>query len=212
MLCDSTETTRQRLLDTAEQLFAERGFQATTMRAVTAAAGANIAAVNYYFGSKQALLEAVMHRALEPIVEERTRRLDALERRGEPTVEEIVDAIIGPLIERLLADPDARVLRLFGRLLVDPDREMRVLVKQEVSDAQARQLSMLERAVPGVCREELWLRMRSIFAVVGFQLTGGFERVACNPADDARAELRARLVRFLAAGLSAPASEPALSA
>src|SRR3954463_10026219 len=98
MFCDPADTTRDRLLDTAERLFAEHGYQATTMRAVTTEAAANIAAVNYHFGSTQAPLGVGAPRALGPVVEDRRARVDALE--AEPTVEAIVDAIIGPLIER----------------------------------------------------------------------------------------------------------------
>lgn len=206
MFCDPADTTHDRLLDTAARLFAEHGYQATTMRAVTAEAGANIAAVNYHFGSKQALLEAVVHRALGPVVEERRARLDELEAEGQPSVEAIVDAIIGPLIDRMSADPStALVIRLLGRLLVDPDPEMRALVKHEVSEAERRQLGMLERVLPELPREELWLRMRSMFAVVGAQLTGAFTPSPCPPNGDC-VQLRARLVTFLAAGLSAPAT------
>ncbi len=78
MFCDPADTTRDRLLDTAERLFAEHGYQATTMRAVTTEAAANIAAVNYHFGSKHALLEAVVHRALRPVVWLRMRSMFAV--------------------------------------------------------------------------------------------------------------------------------------
>ena len=207
MFCDPADTTRDRLLDTAERLFAEYGYQATTMRTVTTEAGANIAAVNYHFGSKQALLEAVVHRALGPVVDERRNRLDALEALGEPSVEAIVDAIISPLIERIDAEPErSRVIRLLGRLFVDPDPEMRALVKAEVSEAERRQLGMLAHALPEIPREELWLRMRSMFAVVGAQLTGAFDTPACPSGAHSCDELRARLVAFLAAGLRAPAT------
>ena len=205
MFCDPSDTTRDRLLDTAERLFAQHGYQATTMRTVTTEAAANIAAVNYHFGSKQSLLEAVVHRALAPVAEERRRRLDVLE--PEPSVEAIVDAIIGPLIVRMSAEPStALVIRLLGRLFVDPDPEMKALVKHEVSEAERRQLVMLERALPELPREELWLRVRSLFAVVGAHLTGAFAQSPCLPSGDC-AELRARLVTFLAAGLSAPATQ-----
>jgi AcrR family transcriptional regulator len=206
MFCDPSDTTRDRLLDTAERLFAEHGYQATTMRAVTTEAAANIAAVNYHFGSKQALLEAVVHRALAPLSEERRNRLDALE-PGAP-VEAIVDAIISPLIERLDGDAEpSRVIHLIGRLLVDPDPEMRALVKAEVHEAERYQLGMLERALPELPRDELWLRMRSMFAVVGAHLTGAFENpAACLPEGGGSEDLRAQLVTFLAAGLRAPAT------
>ena len=58
--------TKERILDAAERLFAERGFAATSLRSITAAAGVNLAAVNYHFRSKEALLEAVFTRRLGP--------------------------------------------------------------------------------------------------------------------------------------------------
>jgi AcrR family transcriptional regulator len=205
MFCDPSDTTRDRLLDTAERLFAQHGYQATTMRTVTTEAAANIAAVNYHFGSKQSLLEAVVHRALAPVAEERRRRLDALE--PDPSVEAIVDAIIGPLIERLDTEPEpAQVMRLIGRLIVDPDPEMRALVKAEVHEAEKFQLGMLEHVLPDLPREELWLRMRSMFAVVGAHLTGAFENPAACLPEAGVEELRTQLVTFLAAGLRAPAT------
>ena len=54
--------TRTRLLDAAERLFAERTYSETSLRAITTAAGANLAAVNYHFGSKERLFRAVFHR------------------------------------------------------------------------------------------------------------------------------------------------------
>src|SRR3954447_24324365 len=110
MFCDPSDTTRDRLLDTAERLFAEHGYQATTMRAVTTEAAANIAAVNYHFGSKQALLEAVVHGPVGRGGEERGARRDP--GHPEPPLEALVDAIIGPLIERVGTEPDpTRVIR-----------------------------------------------------------------------------------------------------
>jgi AcrR family transcriptional regulator len=181
------EATRDRLLDAAERLFAVHGYQATTMRGLTAEAEANIAAVNYHFGCKQSLLEAVVHRALAPVVEERRRRLAAL---GEdPSVEDVVDAIVGPLFDCAEAAP------LLGRLFVDPDPEMRCLVRAELAESSCQRMAVLERALPDVPREELWLRLRAMYAVVGGHLTGSF-----GPCE------RRQLVTFLAAGLRAPAT------
>ena len=181
------EATRDRLLDAAERLFAEHGYQATTMRGLTAEAEANIAAVNYHFGCKQSLLEAVVHRALAPVVEERRRRLDAL---GDgPSVEEIVEAIVGPLFDCAEAAP------LLGRLFVDPDPEMRCHVRAELSETSCERMAVLQRALPDVPRDELWLRLRAMYTVVGGHLAG-----TLGPCE------RAQLVTFLAAGLRAPAT------
>ena len=181
------EATRDRLLDAAERLFAEHGYQATTMRGLTAEAEANIAAVNYHFGCKQSLLEAVVHRALAPVVEERRRRLHAL--GDAPSIEAVVEAIVGPLFECAEGAP------LLGRLFVDPDPEMRCHVQTELSDASCERMAVLQRALPDVPREELWLRLRAMYTVVGGHLAG-----TLGPCE------RAQLVTFLAAGLRAPAT------
>lgn len=58
--------TVERILDAAEQLFAEKGFAETSLRLITSKAGVNLAAVNYHFGSKKALIQAVFSRFLGP--------------------------------------------------------------------------------------------------------------------------------------------------
>ena len=71
--------TKKLILDVAERLFADRGFSATSLRELTSEAGTNVASVNYHFGSKEALLAAVLERRLRPINERRLEILDKLE-------------------------------------------------------------------------------------------------------------------------------------
>lgn len=65
--------TVERILDAAEQLFAERGFAETSLRLITSKAGVNLAAVNYHFGSKKALIQAVFSRFLALLRQSRAR-------------------------------------------------------------------------------------------------------------------------------------------
>ena len=65
--------TRQALLDTAERLFAEHGYGATSLRRITAAADANLAAVHYHFGSKQDLFVALFRRRVQPVNRQRVQ-------------------------------------------------------------------------------------------------------------------------------------------
>src|SRR5262252_5809342 len=76
--------TKDRILDAAEALFMEHGFEATSLRSITAAAGVNLAAVNYHFGSKEELFQAVLTRRLDPMNQERIELLEALEREPKP--------------------------------------------------------------------------------------------------------------------------------
>src|SRR5207302_4593568 len=71
--------TRTRILDAAEELFMLHGFEGTSMRLLTSRAGVNLAAVNYHFGSKDALIEALFRRKLDPMNTARIAELDRLE-------------------------------------------------------------------------------------------------------------------------------------
>ena len=72
--------TRTRILDAAEELFMQHGFEGTSMRLLTAKAGANLAAVNYHFGSK----DDVVAEAFEALSREDLRELEEIARRPEP--------------------------------------------------------------------------------------------------------------------------------
>src|SRR5437588_11292962 len=74
--------TKTRIHAAAERLFVEHGFEATSLRQLTPAAGVNLAAVNYHFGSKEELFQAVLTRRLDPMNQERIERLEKLEREA----------------------------------------------------------------------------------------------------------------------------------
>ena len=89
--------TKERILDAAEELFAESSYDSTSLRGVTRAADVNLAAVHYHFGSKQALYEAVVTRRVSDVNRDRLERLAALERAaggGSIPIEALVEALI----------------------------------------------------------------------------------------------------------------------
>jgi AcrR family transcriptional regulator len=95
--------TRERILDSAEKLFARRGFHGVSVRDITQDAGVDVALVNYHFGSKQALLDSVLGRRSEVLNQERMRRLEACiekARPGPPQLDDIIDAFTHPLLDR----------------------------------------------------------------------------------------------------------------
>src|SRR6202521_5752648 len=117
--------TKTRILDAAEQLFMEHGFEATSLRSLTTAASVNLAAVNYHFGSKEELFEAVLTRRLDPMNQERIELLEKTEREagGRPlSCETILFAMLIPAL-RLARDErrgGKNFLRLLGRASADP--------------------------------------------------------------------------------------------
>src|SRR4051812_4019575 len=110
--------TRTRILDAAEELFMRHGFEGTSMRLLTAKAGVNLAAVNYHFGSKHALIEALLRRRLDPMNQARLAELEKLEASGETlSPEAIIRAFIVPSL-RLVEDAKSggrNFIRLLGR-------------------------------------------------------------------------------------------------
>ena len=94
--------TKQRILDSAERLFAEYGFAGVSLRTIIADAKVNLAAIHYHYRSKEALFDAVILRRLEPINRERLELLDAagnayssvvlLDSAGEYTIRDLQDA------------------------------------------------------------------------------------------------------------------------
>jgi AcrR family transcriptional regulator len=92
--------TRDRILDAAEKLFAQRGFHGVSIREITSAAGVDVALANYHFGPKQNLLAAVLERRAQLLNDERLHMLAAAKQRAAPqaaTVEAIINAFTYPL-------------------------------------------------------------------------------------------------------------------
>jgi AcrR family transcriptional regulator len=94
---------KERILDAAEQLFAQRGFYGVSLRDITQAAGVDVALVGYHFGNKRELFTAVFERRAEVLNRERLELLEAVRRGalpGAPSLEAIVTAFTQPLLER----------------------------------------------------------------------------------------------------------------
>src|SRR5690606_41988824 len=110
--------TVERILDTAEVLFAQKGFAETSLRAITSKAGVNLAAVNYHFGSKEALIQAVFERFLRPFCTHLEGLLEELESVAEPvTVERLLATLSESATEANRRQPQrvAICLRRGGR-------------------------------------------------------------------------------------------------
>src|SRR3954469_11654168 len=120
--------TRTRILDAAEELFMQHGFEGTSMRLLTTKAGVNLAAVNYHFGSKHALVEAVFRRRLDPMNQARILELEKLEGAAAP--EQIIRAFVSPTL-RLVEDARGggrNFIRLLGRTYTEPAKAVRQLI------------------------------------------------------------------------------------
>jgi AcrR family transcriptional regulator len=205
--------TKERILDEAEQLFMEHGFEATSLRTITAAAAVNLAAVNYHFGSKEELFEAVLTRRLDPMNQERMRLLERLEDEHAPRpvpCERILIALIAPALT-LARDPQRggkNFLRLLGRAYADPAPFIRHFLSQQYATMIARFKAAFARALPELPRKELSWRLHFIMGALSYTLAGTdalklIAELSPREADNDEVLLR-RLAPFLLGGLTAP--------
>lgn len=197
--------TAVRILDTAEQLFAERGFAETSLRTITGRAGVNLAAVNYHFGSKDALVQAVFERFLTPFC----AALDAsLDRRlaGGPAVippAELLALVARTAIDLHTRDPQRTVvfMRLTGLAYSESQGHLRGYLRAQYGRTFARLERLLAASMPDVPREELFWRTHFALGSVVFTLSGLAPLSALAAGAFGRrpdfAEVAARLLPFL---------------
>ncbi len=215
----SRTQTKDRILNAAERLFAQQGLDGTSLRTITEAAGVNLAAVNYHFGSKDGLIQAAFRRRARPLNQERLRRLDVylatLPPDARPELEPVLAAFLAPPFE-LFSGPgeDATLFqRLIGRLYTDPAEPMRRIFLEEFMEVKRRYGEVLARALPGSSPTELlWALHFTVGTMAHALLASGelrdYTQGQCDPSD--RAGLVRRLVCYAAAGIRgiAAASTP----
>jgi len=204
--------TRSRILDAAENLFVEHGLDATTLRMITAGAHANLAAVNYHFGSKEALIEAVFRRRLTWLNEQRIAALDVLEAeaRGAPLKpRQIVEAFFGVAIRMAADNQGGRTfMRLLGRTYTEPSEFVRGFLAEEYAAVIARFKAAFFKALPDVPQEEFLWRFHFMMGALSYAVSGADALRILGPIDDSEPDaLYARLMSFLIGGLRAPLPE-----
>lgn len=199
--------TKERLLDTAERLFAENGVATTSLRDLTTAASANLASVNYHFGTKEALLTAVFDRRLGPVNGRRLQLLDEVEgAAASPRLEDILWAFLAPPFHAMVhwGEAGRRFMRLVGRIMADPARSTSETFVAQFAGVRERFLVAFGRALPELGEEEVERRTHFVLGAMAHTFIW-CEHVCClDPSADAGntdAVLQS-LIRFAAAGLT----------
>ena len=194
--------TKERILDAAEALFAESGFAATSLRALTGQAGVNLAAVHYHFGSKEALLAAVLERRVAPVNRERLLRLDTLEKHdSEPGVEAILRAFLAPAIAMY---GKSGIRPILARLHSEPIELVRVILERQFGELARRFVAALARALPDISSDEVGERFELVVGAMLHIIGGSRETSVLGTPVASDRETLERMVAFLAAGMSVP--------
>ena len=209
-------TTADQFLDTAERLFAEFGYQGTSIRRIATDAGINLGALHYYWGSKAALYKAVVMRRLSPMNAERLRRFAACEaaaRSGAPDLRAVLAAFVGPAMRLGDAAPEvAEITRaLYQRMVTDPSPDVQDLTAELYSEVSRRFVDLLRPCCTHLTAEEFFWRVQTAYGVVRFTHAGTpwmvFVSQGAFRGDDPDEGAR-HIVEALHAGLMAPSVAP----
>jgi AcrR family transcriptional regulator len=204
---------RQRLMDASEQLFAEHGWNAVSIRTIVAAADVNLAALHYHFGSKEQLLTEIFTARAKPIAEERMRLLAEIEREGGiPSLEKILEAFLRPA---LTIGSDQRFggrafIKLRARLATEPESVSRRILANAFDESSGDFLAALGRALPSLPQADLEWRFHFMLGTMFYTMAdaGRIQSLTDGRCDPGRVEdALMHIIPFLAAGFrSAPGS------
>src|SRR3954452_20005848 len=177
------ERTRARLMDAALDLLAERG-EGVTLRELTDAAEANVAAVSYHFGSLQSLLDGAIEDALERYLDAQQAAVSAVP--SEATLDEVAAAFARPMISALTkGGRDRAAIRIVARAAIDPPKGWERF-DARFDEIRAGVVQVLKTHLPGVRAPELIFRTRCAagmlnwlaLAPLGEELNGKSEKTA----------------------------------
>lgn len=152
-------------MDAAERLCAEHGLEAVSVRDIVAAAGVNLAAINYYFGSRNNLLVAILKRRGAEIDAERSLLLSEAAKKEPPDVRDIVRAMMTPLARWRAPDsPRRHALQFLSRALSASIPDLKKTADNGVSNFKAV-IDLLARALPKLSRDEICWRFHFMMSI-----------------------------------------------
>lgn len=206
---ETEAATKNLVFVAAERLFALHGFQNVSVRDITAAAGVNLASVNYHFGSKDALLFEIFRRRTTELNRERARMLHEANDRnaGKPPVREVLAALLTPPLRWLAPDHERRIsLQFLIRARSEGTDQIRQILKTDVSHLR-RFSDALLAARPTLSPEDVYWRLHFTLGMLHNNRFAEFDRLnvlseGATSEGDVDA-LLARMLAFAEAGFAA---------
>ncbi len=203
-------STKDRILEVSERLFATQGLEVTSLRQITREADVNLAAVNYHFGSKDGLIQAAFERRVGPINTERLRLLDEYEGQVSATepleLERVLDAFVRPVFSLTCngKPQDMLFLRLIGRTYSDPCEQMRQVFLRHFAEVLIRYRIAFRRALPRLREPEVTWRIHFLVGILAHALLTGhnlreYTQGVCEVTDVE--QVMKRIIDFAAAGM-----------
>lgn len=199
-------STKDRILDAAESLFAQHGFAETSLRQVTSRADVNLAAVNYHFGSKGNLISEVFRRRLDELSAMRLDQLAKAKAENESDLAGILRAFIEPALQLSIdRHGGAAFVRVIARAYAEKDEKLRKFLSDNYGHVMREFAQALARSLPEISREQLYWRFDFIAGALTYAMAD-VGQIKRQPGVSDKEHVRRaceELVAFAAAGLNA---------
>lgn len=209
--------TKNRILDAAEVLFAERGFADTSLRLITSDADVNLASVNYHFGSKKELIQAVLDRYLSLFMPQVDVRLQTLMAQEQLTLLQVFESFVDPLMQLVAVRPNgpALFMQLLGRGYIDSQGHLRRFITTHYGATLQRITQAISKANPDLSPADLFWRLHFTLGTVVFTMASADALRDIAQADfgqqlDVEGLVR-NVIPYLASGVGAPVESARLS-
>ena len=204
-----SKSTKNVILDVAEVLFAEQGFNQTSMRTITRSADVNLASVNYHFGSKKNLIQAVFKRYFDVLMPKLDEVFEQLPlQTGHAGIQSLFDALIPPMIALHDFRPGGteRFVLLLGRGYNETQGHLRRFIMHDYGDTVHRLLAQIHRRLPEIEDSELFWRLHFamgsfVFSMASCQALKEIAQADFNQTIDV-VDVINHLVPFVAHGIS----------
>jgi AcrR family transcriptional regulator len=207
----NAQPTKLKIIDAAEALFAEHGFSETSLRQITKKAEVNLASVNYHFGSKKELIQAVVERYLKILVPNIARELTNLRRKNPtPELEEVFCMFIQPILslDKERKNGTSILLQLLGRGYTDAQGHLRWFFETHYGKELGGFVALVHQAQPGLSASEIFWRLHFTLGAIVFTMASSDALIAISNADlNEKITIKGvidRLIPYIAAGVRAP--------
>ena len=211
--CPAGAKVQERILKVAEKLFAEKGFEDTSIRDITAQAKCNLAAVNYHFGGKENLYIKVFQRHLDVMRDRRIQRIQEVfsHSQGQFTIEMLLDAFCRAFVEPFISDPQGQIrIRLMIREMQEQHLPDDMFVKEVITPVKDAFVGAMLKIYPTLEEKITELCMQTVVQLLLGQFMHLIHRdkmphkiqEIIMPEFDLEAA-REHIVRFCAAGIKA---------
>ncbi|MAG76662.1 MAG: TetR family transcriptional regulator [Thalassotalea sp.] len=203
-------STKNKILDAAEDLFAVKGFNGTSLREITSQAEVNLAAVNYHFGSKKELIKAVMSRYMNELAPNLEKVLLEVCEQDKPTLTQVFSAFAEPLLSLndFRENGTSNFLQLLGRGYTDSQGFLRWFLTTQYPNVIQYFVDAVHKAYPELSAEEMFWRLHFTMGTIVFTMSSSEALLDIAKSDFNQdveiASLIEQVIPYIAAGVAAP--------